>query len=291
MRYTQRMTLIDVVDIALFSFFVYGLIILLKETKSLFAVFGIGIVVSVYAIAEFFNLRLTVTAFHFFVSVLLIGVVIIFQAELRRYFELIAVWGGGLRTRRVRTVRTEYIENIVSVAERFAREKVGMLLVFAGRESVLRHTQGGFDLNGTISEPILESIFDASSPGHDGAVIIEGDSIMKFGVHLPLSKDFGQIDMYGTRHSAGLGIAEVSDALAVIVSEEKGSISVARNGALRAIADAHALREAIEHFIHNKFGVKPLAAARGAFIHGKEKIAAILISAIAWFILIWPHAR
>lgn len=285
------MTLIDVFDIALFSFFVYGLIVLLKETKSLFAVFGIGIVAIVYAVAEFFNLRLTATAFHFFFSAFVIGIVIIFQAELRRYFELIAAWGGGLRVRRVRTIQTEYIENIVSVAERFAREKVGMLLVFAGRESVVRHTQGGFDLNGKISEPILESIFDASSPGHDGAVIIEGDTIVKFGVHLPLSKDFGQIEMYGTRHSAGLGIAEVSDALAVIVSEEKGSISVAQNGALRAIADAYSLREAIEHFIHNKFGAKPLAAADGLFVHGKEKITAVLISAIAWFILIWPHAR
>lgn len=285
------MTLIDAIDIAILSFFVYGLIILLKETKSLFAVLGIGIMAMVYAIAEFLNLRLTVAAFHFFFSVLLIGIVIIFQAELRRYFEMIAVWGGGWRKRRAVRIKKGYIEDIILVAERFAREKVGMLLVFAGQESLFRHVQGGFDLNGKISEPILESIFDASSPGHDGAVIIEGGTIVKFGVHLPLSKDFGQIEMYGTRHSAGLGIAEVSDALAVIVSEEKGTISVARSGILHSIADSSELRKAIGGFVHDTFGKKPFAPTHGLFANLEEKIIALAISTIAWFILLWPYAR
>lgn len=285
------MSFIDGIDIALFSFFVYGFIILLKETKSLFAAFGIGIVAIAYGIAEFFNLRLTVTAFHFFFSVLLIGIIIIFQAELRRYFEMIAFWGGTWRKRHIKKIKTEYIENIVLVAERFAAEKVGMILVFAGNESLARHMHGGFDLNGVISEPILESIFDASSPGHDGAMIIEGGAIVKFGVHLPLSKDFGQIEMYGTRHSAGLGIAEVSDALAIIVSEEKGAISAAQGGILRAIPNTDALRETIERFIHDKFGAKPLVAAHGLFSHIEEKGMALAIAVIAWFVLIWPHAR
>jgi|SRR3989344_7584297 len=278
-------------DIFLFSVFVYGLIMLLKQTRALFVVYGIIIVSFVYGIAEVFNFPLTAQALNLFFSVFLIGIVILFQAELRRYFEIIAIALSPSAKNTGKKPRTEDIDCVVRVAERFAKEKTGMLVVFAGRESLGRHLSGGFDLYGKISEPLLESIFDASSPGHDGALVIEVKTITKFGVHLPLSQDFGQIEIYGTRHSAGLGIAEVSDALAVIVSEEKGTISVARDGALKSMKSGADLRAAISVFLREKYAKKRIFALSGTAQNIPEKVLALLLAIAAWFIVVFPHGN
>lgn len=278
-------------DIFLFSVFVYGLIMLLKQTRALFIVYGISIVAFVYGAAQIFGLALTAAALNLFFSVFLIGIVILFQAELRRYFENIAIALTPSAKDREKKPVTEDIDRVVRVAERFAKEKTGMLVVFSGREAIGRHLSGGFDLNGKISEPLLESIFDASSPGHDGALIIEGKTITKFGVHLPLSQDFGQIEIYGTRHSAGLGIAEVSDALAVIVSEEKGTISVAQGGILKTMKSGADLRATIAVFLRGKYVKKKLFPFHGTIQHIPEKILAVLLAIAAWFIIVFPHGN
>ena len=288
--YTVPMAPIDIFDIAVFSVFMYGLIMLLKQTRALFVTYGIIIVSVVYAAALAFGLRLTAAALHLFFSVLLIGLVIIFQAELRRYFELIAIWTGAGGAGKKKPGSAD-IDRVAAVAARFAGEKIGMLVVFVGREAIGRHVKGGFVLGGKISEPILESIFDASSPGHDGAVVIEDGMIAKFGVHLPLSQDFGQIETYGTRHSAGLGIAEVSDALAVIVSEEKGTMTVARDGKLAAAKTEAELRSVIASFLREKHGARKSALMRSVVSDIPEKALAVLLSVAAWFIVVFPHAK
>lgn len=286
-----KMAITAALDILLFSVFVYGLIMLLKRTRALFVVYGIIIVSVVYGAALLFKLPLTAHALNLFFSVFLIGIVILFQSELRRYFESIAVTFAPALKNGAHKPAIADIDCVVRVAERFAKEKIGMLVVFTGREAVLRHLSGGFDLQGKISEPLLESIFDASSPGHDGALIIEGRMVTKFAAHLPLSQDFGQIETYGTRHSAGLGIAEVSDALAVIVSEEKGIISVARDGILRRIKSGADLRATIAVFLKEKHGKKKLFFLHGTVENIPEKVLAVMLSVVAWFIVVFPHAR
>lgn len=289
MMYAMGIT--AVFDILLFSVFVYGLIMLLKQTRALFVVYGIIIVSFIYGAAEVFDFPLTAAALNLFFSVFLVGMVIIFQAELRRYFEIIAIALSPSAKNMAKKPATEDIDRVVRVAERFAKEKTGMLVVFAGREALGRHLSGGFDLYGKISEPLLESIFDASSPGHDGALVIEGKTITKFGVHLPLSQDFGQIEIYGTRHSAGLGIAEVSDALAVIVSEEKGTISVARDGSLKSVKSGADLRAAIAGFLREKHAKKRLFPLAGTVTNIPEKALAVLLAVAAWFIVVFPHVK
>lgn len=289
--YDRDMGITALFDILLFSVFVYGLIILLKQTRALFVVYGIIIVSFVYASANVFKFTLTAGALNLFFSVFLICIVIIFQAELRRYFELIAIALSPTSNAMGKKPATDDIERIVRVAERFAKEKVGMLMVFVGRESLGRHISGGFDLYGKISEPLLESIFDASSPGHDGALIIEGKMVTKFGVHLPLSQDFGQIEIYGTRHSAGLGIAEVSDALAIIVSEEKGTISIARDGSLKPVTSGTDLRAAIASFLREKHAKKHVLSIADTMHNIPEKALAVLLAVIAWFIIVFPHTQ
>ena len=114
------------------------------------------------------------------------------------------------------------------------------------REPIDSHVEGGIPLDGRLSEPLLLSIFDPSSPGHDGAVILRGAQLERFAVHLPLSANRAALGPGGTRHAAALGLSERCDATCIVVSEERGTVSIARDGAIRVLARpqdlAHELR-------------------------------------------------
>ena len=282
--------LADVLDILAVAVLVYGIVVLLKKTHSIFIVLGIAMLALLYVLAVVLGLHLTTVIFQSFFGVFLIALVVIFQGELRRFFELVALWGSASwRVRSSAKASPQYVEALVHVTERLMREKVGMLIVLTGKESLFRHLQGGFELNGKVSEPLLLSIFDASSPGHDGAVIIEENTITKFGVHLPLSKDFQQIKNYGTRHSAALGIAEVSDAMSIIVSEERGRASVAYDGKLQGIDDISQLTKEIDKFLRSKSQtLKSYSFWENLFSQDvNNKILALLIAILAWLLFVW----
>jgi hypothetical protein len=135
---------------------------------------------------------------------------------------------------------------------------------------------------------LLKSIFDPHSPGHDGAVIIKNDQIARFAAHLPLSKDFRQLAHVGTRHSAALGLAELTDALCIAVSEERGQISVARDGRLRQGANVQELGLLLHRFLREKY---PPAERRGfsLSIVRENWIAKLVTFSLAlglWYVLV-----
>ena len=217
-------------DIAFMTILVYTIVIFFKRTKAASVLAGILIIGILYLLSRQFNWVLTASLFQQFFAVILIVIVVIFQEELRRFFEQVAVW--SLKDRKlgrrklIRMTRKE-VEILVRTATDFAREKIGALIVIKGKDTIVRHLEGGIDLNGELSEVILKSIFDPASPGHDGAIVIENGKVMQFGCQLPLSKDFQKLHRTGTRHAAALGLAELTDALCLVVSEERGTISVA----------------------------------------------------------------
>src|SRR5919112_6164292 len=176
---------------------------------------------------------------------------VIFQEELRQLFERIAVW--SLARKRTPTLGLSTSDILVRTVADLAKERVGALIVIRGNDPLERHITGGIPLNGKLSAPLLKSIFDPHSPGHDGAVLVEQDSIARFAAHLPLSKDLRQLANVGTRHSAGLGLAELTDALCIVVSEERGTISIARDGKLREVENLQQLGASIESFLQTKF--------------------------------------
>ena len=151
---------------------------------------------------------------------------------LRRLFEQIAVL--GLRRRPART-RTDGIATLAGALLRLARAHIGALVVVPGREPVERHLLGGIALDAAISEELLLSIFDPRSPGHDGAVLVQGDRLGRFAVLLPISEDHPHLGPGGTRHAAARGLAERCDALCVVVSEERGTVAVASAGELQVL--------------------------------------------------------
>jgi uncharacterized protein (TIGR00159 family) len=242
--------LADLFDIAFVTVLLYVAFVWVRQTRAFFVATGFVILGLVYIIAKSFDLQLTAWIFQGFFAIFLVIIVVIFQEELRQIFERIAIWSLGRAGLRAR--ESSAMDTLVATLADLSRDKIGALVVIPGTQPIDRHIQGGIELNGRLSEPILKSIFDPHSPGHDGAVIIDDDTVVRFAAHLPLSKDFSQLAHVGTRHSAGLGLAELTDALCVIVSEERGSISVARGGRLWEVENAQKLGSVIDAFLKEK---------------------------------------
>ncbi len=241
----------DFLDVLIIAFLIYVAIRLIQETHSVSVVAGLLTLLGFYGIALVFDLPLTSLVLQSFFGAFLIIVAIIFQRELRRFFSAFGFM--GISRRRFSLAKEEIIEIISKAAGRLAREKNGALMIFPGREAVERHLEGGYGLNGEISEPLFLSIFDKTSPGHDGAVLIEGNKIKKFGVHMPLAEQIHKVGHFGLRHRAALGLAERSDALIVVVSEERGVISIAQKGKLKQLAGEEELKQKLNEFYAEKF--------------------------------------
>jgi uncharacterized protein (TIGR00159 family) len=211
---------------------------------------GILVFGGIYIIARYLDLQMTAWIFQGFFAIFLIIIVVIFQEELRRIFEQLAVWSFNFKKR---PLRDEAGDVIARTLADLARNKTGALIVLRGKDPLERHITGGIPLDGKVSAPLLRSIFDPHSPGHDGAVLMENGQITRFAAHLPLSKDISQTAQVGTRHSAALGLAELCDALCLVVSEERGTISVARDGRLYPVDNLQQITRVIDAFLEAKF--------------------------------------
>lgn len=276
-------------DILFMSIIIYAGLVLLKRTKAAFVLRGIFIIGIVYAVARQFNMDLTASVFRDFFAIILIAVIVIFQEELKHFFERIAAWSTlqDFRRKRVLHMARKESEILTRSLRDMAEERIGALIVLRGKDPIHRHLNGGTDLNGELSEDILKSIFDPHSMGHDGAVVIEQGHILQFSCHLPLSKDFKKLGKGGTRHAAALGMAELTDALTLIVSEERGTISAARNGEIEVINDTEQLTLLIEQFFRDT-NPGPEARPLQDFImkNFKEKVLAVVVTFALWFFIV-----
>jgi uncharacterized protein (TIGR00159 family) len=244
-------TFSEILDVVFVAVLLYTAIVWAQQTRAAFVVRGILILGSIYIIAKYLDLQMTAWIFQGFFAIFLIMIVVIFQEELRQLFERIAVW--SLARKRTPTLGSSTSDVLVRTVADLAKEHVGALFVIRGNDPLERHITGGIPLEGKVSAPLLKSIFDPHSPGHDGAVMVDQDSISRFAAHLPLSKDLRQLANVGTRHSAALGLAELTDALCIVVSEERGTISVARDGKLREVQNIQELGAVLENFLQTKF--------------------------------------
>lgn len=288
--------IVDLFDIAVVAVFVYYGILSLRRTRSRFVVIGIGAFAGVYALARLLDLSMTLMLFQLVLAVAAVGLVVIFQDELRQAFERLGsaklvsngligrgwIKKGLIRGKPPRLPVTS-VPHIARTCEALCRQGIGGLIVFQGRDPLRRHLTAGIKLDGEVSEALLLSIFDTSSPGHDGAVVIRDDKIDSFGVRLPLSETADH--SRGTRHAAALGLSERTDALIVVVSEERRTISVAREGSLEPVTP-HELELKITGFLG---ALAPGASLRpGAGSHRRSKLStqlsAIAISIVAWFV-------
>lgn len=275
-------------DIAFMSLLIYAVLVLFKRTKARFVLTGIIIVSIAYLLARQFNLILTTSVLQTFFAVIFIAIIIIFQEEIRHFLEQIALWSLNpqLALEKSRGASREDINILVNTMSDLAKERIGALIVLPGKASIERSIEGGNTLNGKLSEPLLKSLLDPHSIGHDGAIVIENGTVVKFSCHLPLSKNFAMLLNKGTRHAAALGLSEQNDALCLIASEERGIISVARNGELREVGPEQ-LSLILEKFYSEVSPTKRRKPWFSFFTKNyKEKAIAVFMAVALWFVFV-----
>lgn len=277
-------------DIVLMAILIYFLLIWFNKTRAAFILQGIFISLFVYLIARIFNLAMISMVFEKFFGVIFIAFVVIFQEEIRRFFERIAAW--GINRRFGIKLDKKYIlpqtDILVRTLFELARKRIGALVVIKGKDVIGRQLDGGHVLNGVISSQLIASLFDPHSAGHDGAMIIDGNKITLFSCHLPLSKNLKALKNHGTRHAAGLGLAELSDALCLIVSEEKGTITVAHEGSLKVVRDPDHLTAIVDNFYQMNQPKHLEAFWKNLFKKtSREKLYALIIAIGLWFVLVF----
>ena len=235
----------DVIDIVIVAYILYRLLGMIKETRAQQLFRGVLLIVAVFLASEFFGLSLLNWLLTRLITVGLIGVIILFQPEIRRGLEQIG--RRGVLTSQFRDVGKEEIyatvHKLVDAIDDFSSTRTGALIAIE-RETMLNDIiESGVIVDAEISVRLLGNLFYEGSPLHDGAVIIRGLRIHAASCVLPLTNRSSIGKNLGTRHRAGVGLSEVSDAFVIIVSEETGAISVARNGTMRRFLDLKTLEK------------------------------------------------
>jgi uncharacterized protein (TIGR00159 family) len=237
----------DVVDIGLNSYILFRFYVLFRGTYVFRVLIGLTMLWFFQQMASYMGLIVTSWVVQGIVAVAALIIVVVFRNEIRsvlqaRNFRTI-LWGFTSKT------RIAPIAIIAESAFELARRRHGALIVIPGEEDVQEMIQSGIAWNGDISREMILSIFYPDNPVHDGAVVIDGDRIARVGAILPLSRRDDLPSYLGTRHRAALGLAEATDALVIVVSEERGEVSLAKGVRLREIGDRHQLAEKLEeHF-------------------------------------------
>ena len=231
------------VDIALLTVSIWWMLLLVRGTTAMSLLRGAAIVlIGAFALANVFDLTVLNWLLRNSLTGLLLGVLIIFQPELRRALE--RVGRTGLRAVRGRGAYDQVIDIVAGASRTLARQRHGALLVLERETGLEEYIASGRRLGAEPSEELIAGIFYRNAPLHDGALILRGDRIAAAACTLPLS-DTLLPQHYGTRHRAALGISERTDAVAVIVSEETGEIALAVDGHLTPRLDGDGLRQAL----------------------------------------------
>lgn len=247
-----------IVDIGIVAYVVYKIIVLVRETRAWQLIKGIVLIMVSREISKLLGLRTIVFILDNTVSILAIAVVILFQPELRRGLEKIGrsrfsdFFNFDDESDTIKT--TAVIEEIVKACTELSRTFTGALIVIERETKVGEIISTGTQLNSNVSSELFINIFTPNTPLHDGAVIIRDNKIMAAACFLPLTDNPNLSKELGTRHRAALGITEVSDSVAIVVSEESGKISFALNGGLTRNLTPDILRKALNKILLEKSG-------------------------------------
>ena len=275
----------DALDVSIVAALLYAGISWLRRSQAALVALGMGLLGLVYLGARLFELHLTTWVFHGCFAAAALVLVVIFQEELRQGFEELAAFAMGRREDH--RPRMDAADVLALALTGLAREKNGALVVLAGMQKLERHLHGGEALGGQVSAALLESLFDPHSPGHDGAVVIEDRVVTRFGAHLPLARGAGLPHGLGTRHSAAYGLSERTDALCLVVSEERGTISAVRHGVLRTVGNSEELSRLIATFYRERRALRGPRPNLRSLLRGHrlEKAAALLLALCLWLIV------
>ena len=227
-----ELTLIDVIDVILVTLIIGGIYYVLKNTIAIQILFGLIILIFFSFITEAVNLRAVSWILKTILNIWLIGFIVLFQPEIRK--ALVLLTRSRIFSIFLKPQISQTLDEIIDAIRDMVNRRVGALIVFPKSQNVQMTIDTGIPLQANVSKELILSIFNTKSPLHDGAVIIDGQTITAARCILPLANvSKWESRNLGTRHRAGLGLSEQVDAVIVIVSEELGSVSIAHRGSLR----------------------------------------------------------
>lgn len=245
--------LTDVVEIIIIAFFIYQVLIWIKNTRTWILFRGIMVIVAFLMLAAIFQMHTILWLGDRLFSAGFIAIIILFQPELRKALEQLGrnkFFNALLSMNFSRNIGDRFTEktitDMVKASFEMGAVKTGALIVIEEETVLNEYIRTGIALDSLVSSQLLINIFEHNTPLHDGAVIIRGDRIVSATCYLPLSDNLELNKNLGTRHRAGVGISEVSDALTIIVSEETGRVSVTKNGEIHVGLNKEELRQILE---------------------------------------------
>ena len=243
----STMTVWDALDILLIWIITYRIYLILRGTaalQSLVGLLGLGVLYILSRSLDLYALGWLLDKFFVYI---VLAVLILFQNDIRRG---LARAGGRLFTGGFRNVQdTSFHEEVVQAAFALASRRIGALMVIERTAALDELVESGHALSAEVSEELLMAVFHPTSPLHDGAVVVQEGRLSAAKCMLPLSLTKDIARYFGTRHRAALGLSEETDALVIVVSEERGAVSLVMAGALTPVADANALRQHLQEIL------------------------------------------
>jgi uncharacterized protein (TIGR00159 family) len=233
----------DLVDILIVAFIVYELLRFLRGTHAVQIALGGVVLVLLYWASILFNLQTVNWLLRTFLPFLVFGIIVVFQAEIRKGLAHLgrAPFLGGAARRR----QEEVVDEIVLAATRLASERTGAIVALEREMGLRSYIETGIALDAVVTYDLLVSIFHPATPLHDGAVVIQGNRVAAAACFLPLTVHPELSRTLGSRHRAAIGLSEDTDAVAIVVSEETGTISIVEDGRIRRGLDGPALRQSL----------------------------------------------
>ncbi|NVL92491.1 MAG: TIGR00159 family protein [Desulfobacterales bacterium] len=276
----------DVLDIVFLAVVVYHLYLWFWGTKAFKALVGLLALGIVFTVARFWGLFLTTWVFQILWQVLIVLIIILFQSEIRQVLERVnPLQMIGLRAL---PKSADWVPNFVKAVFSLAERKIGSLIIFERMDLVEEWVTGGISLEGEPSSELLISVFQRESPLHDGALLIRKGRVGKASCYLPLSSAEGLQKEWGTRHRAALGLSERCDAWVLVLSEERGEISLARGGKMIPVRNPEQLSKLIQEALTpaSPTGVTWWKRIRALMIRRLPlKIGALGLVSILWLLL------
>lgn len=246
-NWTVGRVFISVLDIAILTFIIYRLLLMIRGTRAIQLIEGLLVLLVIGVISGWMGLSALSWVFDQIWGVVFVSLAVIFQPELRRTLEQLGR-GQMFKSSTVLSAAdaVQVIDEITSAVVSCAKTKTGVLIVIERSTGLNDYAESGIAMDATVSAELLCNIFVKNTPLHDGATVIRGSRVMAAACFLPLSDNPYLSMELGTRHRAAIGITEVSDAISVIVSEETGIISLARDGKLVRSMSEKQLRDALQ---------------------------------------------
>ncbi len=280
---TPTIRIQDIADILIMTFLLYQLYSWFRGTRAIQVLIGLGVVTLIYFATRFLDLYMTSWVLQELGTVLIILIIVVFQNEIRQALYRFSLLRHMLDSRQ--DTRHGQFQEIAETLFRMAAQKTGALIVFQGSEALNDLMTNGVVINSDISPQMLESIFYNGAPFHDGAALICDGKIEKAACHLPLSVSPDLPQHLGTRHRAALGLSERSDAVIVVISEERGEVSLVTAGTFRPMGTPAELIMALDQLLKSDYEKPRDTLLKRLFSHILPKALLLLGVTVFWALI------